>query len=107
MPCLAICGDRRLEAFLGRVAHPEMDVGGGMARIDGEHLPEAADGLVVPLLAPGDVAQLAQALDVAGLSRERRERMLLVNGRDAEGELDAFVLGVELQCLPILTRAHR
>jgi hypothetical protein len=82
-----------------------MDVGGGMARIEGEHLPKATDGLVVLLLAPGDVAELAQALDVAGLPRERGERALLVDGRDAEGELDAFILRIESERLPILARA--
>ena len=85
---LPIGGDRSRMASLRRVAHAEMDVSRGMARIERQHLLEPADCLAVILLAPGDVAELAEALDVAGLALEHAQGSPLVRGRDTQSELD-------------------
>src|SRR5262249_5226527 len=86
---LAVRGHRVVEALPRRVAHPQVDVGGRISRVHGQHLAEAPNRLVVVALAPRDVAELAEALAVAGPAIERSERLALVDGGDAQGELDA------------------
>src|SRR5215472_7405893 len=83
-----------------------MDVGGRLSGVDREHLIKAPDGLLVRPLAPGDVAEPAQALDIAGVAGERVEGVLLVTGAYAERELDALVIGIKLERLPILTSSR-
>src|SRR5262249_38929351 len=102
---LTIGADRRLEFPLRGVAHAQMDVRGRVARVDHQHTPEAPDRLVVVPLAPGDVAELAEALDVVGAALQHRERGALVNRRDAERELDPVVAWIELERLAILAGA--
>src|SRR6266478_571243 len=70
--------DRRVEIPLRGVADAQVDVGGRIARVECQHSPKASNRLVVVLLVPGDVAELAQALDVVWTAFQRRERMALV-----------------------------
>src|SRR5262249_57815385 len=76
-----------------------------VARVQRQHAPEAPDRLVVVVLAPGDVAELAEALDVIGAALQRRERRALVNRGDAERELDPVVAWIEFERLAILAGA--
>src|SRR5262249_5578474 len=86
---------------LRRVAHSQVHVGCRLAGIERHDLAKAPDRLVVLALVPGDVAELAEALDVAGMALERRERLALVHRPDPQRELDPLVLGIELESLAI------
>src|SRR5215475_2154657 len=75
-----------------------------MTRVDGQDLPKASNRFVVVLLVPGDVAELAQTLDVIRTAFQHRQCLTFMRSRNAEGELDPIVVRVELEALPVLTR---
>src|SRR3989442_11002289 len=84
--------NRRVEILLRGVADTQVNVGGRLGRIDREHLPKASNRLVVVLLLPGDVAELAQALDVVRAAFQPPERLAFVNRANAARELNPVVL---------------
>src|SRR3989454_12471523 len=88
---LLIGRNRRVEILLRGVADTQVNVGGRLVRIDREHLPKASNRLVVVLLVPGDVAELAQALDVVRAAFQRRERVAFVNRGNAERDRKSVV----------------
>src|SRR2546422_7558366 len=81
-----------------------MDIGRSMAWIERQHLLETPDRLVVFLLVPGNVAELAEALDVAWMALEHGPGLSLVHRGNTQRKLDTFVLRVQLEGLAILAR---
>src|SRR5262249_29282705 len=79
-----------------------MYIGCGLARVDGQDLLEALQGLVVLLLVPGNIAQFAQGLEVLRLALQRCQRSLFVARGNAQGKLDALIVRIELEGFAIL-----
>src|SRR5262249_9791081 len=96
--------DRRLEALLRRVVHPEVHVGRSVAGIELHDLREAADRVAVVSLVPGDVAQRFGALYVVGWALEGRPGLSRAGRATSQRDLGPPASGVELQRLAIFAR---
>src|SRR5919198_5072678 len=93
-PGFLIGSNRVRKTLLSRIVHPEMDVRRRLARIERQHLLETPNGLVVLLLVPGNVAELTEAFDIAGMALQYCQGLLLVQRANTQGKLNAFVLRV-------------
>ena len=104
-PGFLIGGNRVCKPFLSCIVHPQMDVNRRLVWIECQHLLETPNGFVILLLVPGNVAELTEAFDVAGMALQRCQGLLLMHRANTQGKFNAVVLWVELEGFAILAGA--
>src|SRR5438094_6689007 len=101
-PGFLIGGNRVCKPLLSRIVHPQMDVNRRLVWIECQHLLETPNGFVILLLVPGNVAELTEAFDVAGMALQRCQGLLLMHRANTQGKFNAVVLWVELEGFAVL-----
>src|SRR5262245_475050 len=104
-PGLLIGRKRVRKTLLSCIVHSKMDVSRRLAWVERQHLLETPNGLIIVLLVPGDVAELTETFEIAGMALQQRQGLLLMPCTNTQGKFNAFVLRVELEGLAILAGA--